>query len=500
MQWQALWPNLKSRWTSIPPNKRIRFGTLGGAVIILAVIGGRWVFSPHWTPLYNHLSPATAGAMTTDLQQMHIPYQLGQGGTTIRVPAHYVDQARVSLAEKNLPGSSTTATFPQPGQITLGETNQQIQMMAQANLEQSLAQTIDSIQGISKAHIVITAPPPSLFGMGSSSATASVFINVAPGNSLSSQQVNGIQNLVAAAVNGLTANHVTVVNQFGTLLSGHNLNTLASTTQSVNQSQYNATTLWESHLSHQVETMLDQVYGPGAAIARVHALLNFQTQTSHIQTAAKGIIAQQQVTTKKSKSAGVAAKAAGAAGNVPNYPVLGANGPSSSASNQTITRYTVPVTTKVVSTPQGGIQRLSVAVVLNHNLTAAQQRNIQSLVAQATGAPLKNITVSGIPFNQQAAATFQKKAAAAQAARQQLLYIILGVLALLALFIWWRLRRRKAAQLTPANPPSLDIEMGTTGQEALPQNEATRQELVNWSEKDPQAVARILSALMEENA
>lgn len=506
--WMPSVQQTRTWWANLPGARRWRLATAAGLGLATAIVLGQWATNPHWTPVYTHLSPSAAGAMTQVLQQQHLPYQLAAGGSTIAVPGGKVALARVTLAEHNLPAGGSTANMPISPKFTLGETSQEIQLTSQADLEQTLAATIQTLQGVQHARVLITEPPPSLFGESSAQPTASVFLGLAPGATLSPTQVNGIQHLVAGAVSGLLTKHVTVVNQAGALLPGTANTTPNATTAHAASTDLEATQAVDHALQQQVQNLLDPIYGPGNVVAQVQAQLAFSSSTqTQTQVAPKGTITSQETTKQSSSSAGVASKAAGVTGNTPTYPTIGATGPSKSSKSQTITHYAKSITKQTTTTPPGAIQRLTVAVAVNQTLTAAQQQQIQTLVSQAVGANAKRgdvVTVTGLAFSKQAAQQAQKAVAAA-ARQQRLREEILGgvgLLGVMLLVLLLRRRRKPAPQLDSGQPVHLTVEYPEEDEaETAEQVEAQRklrESLVDWSQRDPDAVARVVRSMVEE--
>ena len=77
-------------WQPIPDAVRARLADLA------AIVGvGYWAAQPEYRLLYSDLAPEDAGAITTKLQALNIPFRLGSNGTTIQVPAEQVQQVRV---------------------------------------------------------------------------------------------------------------------------------------------------------------------------------------------------------------------------------------------------------------------------------------------------------------------------------------------------------------------------------------------------------------------
>lgn len=489
--WRGLAVRAREWWQSAPAAFRWRQIAAAGLGLVVAGGIGWWALRPQWAPLYTGVSPASAGQMTSVLGQLKIPYQLASGGTAIEVPAAQVDQARVDLAQHQLPASHT-ATLPgsSSSMFSLGQTPAQTALAAQASLEQTLDQTLTGVAGVAQAHVLITEPPATLFGESGTPATASVFLTLTPGTTLSSGQVTAIQHLVAAAVSGLTPSHVTVVDQAGTFLSAPTP-TLGNGGVAPTL-EWQTTLAFEESLDQRLTTMLDQIYGPGAAVVRTAATLNFQSSVQHATLVSpKTTLTAQQTTTKKSAGA-VVGKAAGTATNVPTYPTgVTGTGPTSSAS--AIQRYAVSTTHTTTTVPAGGLQHLAVAVAINTRLTPAQQKTVTQLIQSAVGANTPTgITVTGMPFNTSAARLATQQMAAA--ARQQ--QIVQGAedggLVLAALLVLWSLRRqwRRMAQ-TPVRV-AVAPEAG-----AAPPPLPPTSPVEVWYQRDPEALARVVRTLIE---
>ncbi len=92
--------------------------------------------------------PSQTGKMTSTLSAQGISYQLQNNGTAIAVQANETSKARVALAGANLLGN-TQPGFSLFEKQNLGESNFQQQVTYQRALQGQLAETIDSVQGVS---------------------------------------------------------------------------------------------------------------------------------------------------------------------------------------------------------------------------------------------------------------------------------------------------------------------------------------------------------------
>src|SRR5690606_20378247 len=124
-------------------------------------------------------------------------------------------------------------------------------------------------------HLVV--PERSPFRETQTQPTASVVIQHAGNQRLGAEHIQGISALVSGAVEGLSPESVTVLDTRGNLLSNpdaHNTHASAGSTQLRLQQTV------EAHLLDKGQSMLDRVLGPGNAIVRVAALLNFDRTVS----------------------------------------------------------------------------------------------------------------------------------------------------------------------------------------------------------------------------
>ena len=98
-------------------------------------------------------------------------------------------------------------------------------------LEQELAATIRSLQGVRNARIHLSVPKQTSFIRSSAKPSASVMVDLISPGSLGDTQINGIIHLVSSSVSGLDSQSVSVVDQQGTLLSRSNNSELNASTE-----------------------------------------------------------------------------------------------------------------------------------------------------------------------------------------------------------------------------------------------------------------------------
>jgi flagellar M-ring protein FliF len=373
------------------------------ALAVLGVVVGGFLFlthssSPSYTTLYSNLQAAQAGQVTQKLSSNHVPYRLTNGGTTVEVPAADVNQQRISLAEAGLPTGSTItfSTLASTG-ITSSQFVQNVDY--QQALEGQLDATIQSIQGVSNAQVSLVLPDTNTFAIGNSQTpTASVLVGLA-GTTLTNGQVQGIVHLVASAVPGLAATDVTVVDNNGNVLSAPGVDSSAGSDSA-------ATTAYDSQLGSSLNALVTKVVGQGNAAVAVHAVLNFNKQsttTNGFQLGRNGapITAPTSQSSTNNTFTGNGAQAAGVLGS--GQPSTATNQTGNYTSSQTQTSNAVGQQTTTVQQAPGQVQSTNVSVLLNATaVSPGQVAAIRSMVATAAGLNLAGpdaIAVTSLPFS-----------------------------------------------------------------------------------------------------
>ncbi|MBT9254939.1 flagellar M-ring protein FliF [Phycicoccus sp. MAQZ13P-2] len=498
-------------------------------VAVLGVaIGGfffvRWVSTPAYAPLFTGLSASDAGAVTSALTDAGTPYQLADGGQTVLVPQAQVYQQRISLAGQGLPagGGEGATGYSLLDQQSMTSSDFQQKVTYQRALEGELAKTVQALDGVQSAVVHLAVPQEDVFTSDAAKPTASVLVKTAPGKTLSSGAVDSIVNLVSGSVPKLAAADVTVSDATGQVLSAGGNGTGAGGTDA-RQTQQRAVS---DAAAANLQSMLDKVVGPGKAVVRVDATLNFDAQQTDRETY---IPTKPQTTTQlqtsKETYTGTGAPAGGVLGGTTTTGTGGTGSYSKTETSQTNALGTLKESVK--STP-GKVERMSVAVLLDSAASASVSSNdITRLVTAAAGLDPKRgdlVEVTSLPFDTSAAAAAQKEleAAAADAKQQNMIDLAktggLALLVLLALvFGFLRSRRRKGDAepeeleyyRVPEGPAPADavLEMAEA-RAALPMREPAETQLVtagsgaveSMARDNPDDVARLLRGWISEGA
>lgn len=439
---------LRRLWTQLSWGQRITLIGLSGAVVGAVALLLMWASTPTYQVLFSNLSTQDAGAITAQLDASKIPYQLGDGGTTILVPQAQVYSQRIKLATAGLPqGGSVGFSLFDKSSMLQGSDSFQEQVNLTRALEGELTQTIGAIGGVAYDRVNIVVPQPDLFASQQSDPSASVLIKMGMGGGLTSDQVAGIQHLVASAVQGLKPDAVTVVDGSGNILSGNTGTNAGASGMTALQAEAR----YSSNLEAQLSAMLDTVIGPGKAVVRVNANLDWTqrdaTATQYAPQSGTSPIAQSQLQDHSvlGPSTSSVGGVAGIGSSVPTYgSKTTATGAMTDTQHLANITYATPMTTTHMLAAPGTVQRLSVAVLVDGSLTAAQQAALNQTVSAAAGLVQGRdlLSIQAMPFDT-SAATAAARAQAAQQQRDLILSIVrwaaLIVVPLVLLFLLRRL-------------------------------------------------------------
>ena len=155
--------------------------------------------------------------MVAKLKESGVEYRVSDDGSTVLAPSSRQAELRLELASAGLPKTGRIG-FELFDKTNLGMTDFAEQVNYRRALEGELERSMRSISQIEQARVHITFPKDSVFLESRTTGKASVLLKLRNGAKLSPQQVTGISHMVASAVDGLSAEAVSVMDMHGTLL------------------------------------------------------------------------------------------------------------------------------------------------------------------------------------------------------------------------------------------------------------------------------------------
>ncbi len=324
--------------------------------------------NPALTLLYGGLSAADSTEIAAKLGNARITYSLSEDGSKISVPSKDVGKSRMLLAAEGLPrqGSVGYEIFDQKQSFGTTSFVQNINQVRA--LEGELARTIGTMDQIKSARVHLVLPQRELFSRETRPSTASVFLNLRT-SSLGQEQIRAVQHLVAAAVPGLKASNVAIIDQSGSLLArGEEDESTASVSSAAELKQK-----YESRLSRSIEDMIGRIVGYGKVRANVTAEMNFDvvSRNSESYNPDGQVVRSTQSTSEENiDNSGAASSGVTVANNLPGLPGGGAaGGGETSGSKNTrteeVTNFEISKTVENLVRQSGEVQKLSIAVLVD---------------------------------------------------------------------------------------------------------------------------------------
>jgi len=374
-----------------------RFGVMAGVAAVLTAfflyIAGA-ITEPPKTILFSGLESRDAAAVTGKLDSMAVKYDVKEGGTVL-VPADQVTKLRMALAQDNLPAAGVGYEIFDKSD-TFGTTAFVQNINHQRALEGELSRSMQTIEGIQGARVHLVVPERQIFSRDDQQPSASVVLKTS--GKLDRGQVRAVQHLVAAAVSGLSADRVAIVDDRGNLLAGGDDK---SGPDALARSQDEDTSNYENALRQRIEAIVSSVVGMGRVQVQVAADINYnhtQTTSETYDPDSKVVRSTQTVEQNASNTSGGAGAAVSVASALPGgqaAPAATGGDQSKDTSGRTEETTNYEISKKVTtSTVDGGdIKKVSVAVVVDGSGDAAaykprsadEMAKITALVKSAMG-------------------------------------------------------------------------------------------------------------------
>ena len=348
------------------------------AAVAIGVVVVLWSQEPSYSLLLTKVGNDEIAQVASALESAGIPYKSDTGTGSISVPANRVNEARLKLAGDGLPNSGGFASITKDNGFGTSQLMENARYQYAQEIE--LAKTIANLQPVEGARVHLAIPEQSAFIRDKKMTSASVFVQLKNGRRLESGQVTAIINLVASSVPGLDADHVTVVDQKGRLLSSVGGNDDFA----MRDKQYEFAHHLEETYAQRVEEMLTPLVGAGNVRAQVTAEVELAlTEETNEQFNPQGqVVRSEQTAEELNRNAGGVQGVPGALTNQP--PAGGTAAAPNTATNSTATPATseesatnstskqstrnYEIDRKLAYTKQlpGKVKRLSVGVLVDN--------------------------------------------------------------------------------------------------------------------------------------
>jgi flagellar M-ring protein FliF len=371
--------------------------------IVIALFVFLWSKEPSYRPLAQ--MPTQELIETLDfLDQGEIQYKLE--GNTVYVVESQFNDAKFGMARQGISYESSQGTDIIMQDMGFG-VSQRVEMERLRHArEQQIARTIEDMNSIGKARVLLALPKENVFARREKKGSATVVVTARRGNVVSTEEVNSIVDIVASAIQGMEPSRVTVTDNNGRLLNSGSQDASASAARK----EYELEKRREAEYMDKIDSILIPVLGLGNYTAQTDVTMDFtaveQTQRRYnpdLPAVRSEMISEQN---------NVGNVIAGIPGALSNQPPMGAgipenatggiNGvplPGSNSKEQT-RNYELDTTISHTKQQTGVIRRLSVSVAVDYTSVTAADGNVSSTpLSQQQLLNIRRLLQGGIGFD-----------------------------------------------------------------------------------------------------
>lgn len=344
---------------------------VGAALVLIAffVFISLRISSPMMAPLYSNLSMEDSGRIVQELETQKIPYELRANGTQIMVAAPEALKLRVTLAQQGIPSNGSIVGYEIFDRAeSLGTSNFVLNVNMVRALEGELARTIGSLQKVEHARVHLVMPKRELFTREKQEPTASVVLKLR--GSLSQSEIEGVANLIATAVPGLTSNKVTILDHSGRALAKGNQDPNDPAIAASKSEEYRIA--YESRMVNIIEDLVGKSVGSDKVTAQVTADIDFDRVVRNSETydPEGQVVRSIQGTNEREQSdEGQANENVSVKNNLPENQANPAGGGNNSKRvterNDETTNYEISKVVENQVKETGTVKRLSVAIMVD---------------------------------------------------------------------------------------------------------------------------------------
>ena len=376
------------------------------AAIIVAFVGLLTYLvmqQPSRTTLYASLPESEKSKVLDALTNSGIDATIDPTTGDVMVPVSDYHESKMKLAAQGLP-ESIPAGYDTLGEIEMGTSRSVESMRLKQSQEIELARSISEIDYIMAARVHLAIPEKSVFVRDNAPVTASVFVQLLEGRSLGATQVKAIIHLVSSSIPGLNDENVTIVDQYGKLLS----NPLDDPDSIMSNSQLQHRVRLENIYRSRVISIITPIVGAGNVSAQINLDLDFtlSEETEEIVDPDQSVLRSEQNTLDTTSDG----KAKGIPGALSNTPPMaaelkstpgamtaGENVLSSSSSN--VRNYEISRKVMTKKNPSGGITKIQAAVLVRETFSMNEDGLKVSSVSDETKERITALVKDVIGFN-----------------------------------------------------------------------------------------------------
>ena len=350
------------------------------ALILAIIFGVKYINDSKYEVLFSGLDTNDAAAITKELENQKIDMKIE--GDSIYVPKNEVDKLRLELSG-NISNGSKGFEIMDEGS-SFGLTDEEFKIKKQRMLQGEIEKTIKTFEQIESARVHLINGEESVFSKEAEPGSAAVSLTIKPGAALEANQIRAIVSLVSASGKNIPKQNIDVVDQNMNLLSEGLFDENGNVKSSNSSGLYiarKAEKELNSDLERSVSALLEPMFGKGKVLVKANSDLNFDTnETTEIKIDPERVAIKEHRTENKSTND----EATGGAIDNNMNNVGGSQQNSNENKEENIEYETGRIESKTIKA-QGEINRITMSVAIDGQLSNKQITQVEDIVSNAIG-------------------------------------------------------------------------------------------------------------------
>ncbi len=473
---------VKQIWASSQRN--LVLSAVLAAIVAAIIVVALWSASQSYRPLYSKQERFDISEIVSVLEADGISYRLQEQSGQVLVPEGEVARLRMLLAAKGVKAKLPTGFDSLQEDSSLGTSQFMETARYRHGLEGELVRTIMSLNAVSNARVHLAVPAKTLFvRQNAEQPSASVMLELKPGEDLKPEQVEAVVNLVVGSVTAMKPEFVSVVDQYGRLLSA-DIGSTESGKVNAKYLEYQKNV--EKQIIQRAADMLTPIVGPSNFRVQVAANMDFSRVEETQEILDNNPVVRKEHTIQNNSIDNIALGVPGTLSNLPpvNGEVETKDSQNTNARAEVNRQYAVGSSVRRTQHQQGQIEKISVSILLNDaaapngtNWLPGEKEQISTMISDAVGITaergdrLSMMSFNFMPISIEAPPTipwWQDPTI-----QQPLRYAIGGMLGLAMIFF---VLRPLIMHVTGADQASREIQPAADQEEHLYDNMQTREE------------------------
>ncbi|EEW07867.1 flagellar M-ring protein [Vibrio mimicus VM603] len=384
---------LKQLWSSSQRN--LVLSAVLAAIVAAIIVVALWSSVQNFRPLYSQQERFDIGEIVSVLESEGISYRMQEENGQVLVQEGEVARIRMLLATKGVKAKLPTGFDSLKEDSSLGTSQFMETARYRHGLEGELVRTILSLNAVTNARVHLAIPNQTLFvRQNRENPSASVLLELKPGKNLKPQQVEAIINLVVGSVTAMKPEFVSVIDQYGRLLSA---DVTSAAEGKVNAKYLEYQKNVEKQIIQRAADMLTPIVSPTNFRIQVAADMDFSQVEETEEILDDTPVVRDEHTIQNNSVDQIALGVPGSLSNQP--PITGKAGEKQTKDSQNTNarsevnrQYAVGSNIRRTQYQQGQIKKLSVSVLLNSQAapngkawTSAEKKQISTMVMDAVG-------------------------------------------------------------------------------------------------------------------